>query len=142
MLQHDDSGVRYWGAVGFLVGDNLYDADSRVALSGLLDDPSPSVSIAAAEVLCMNGDAEEGLPVLEQQIASEHPWVALQAARAMLDIGVVAKPSVDRIEAVRKGLESTNGGRRYRDFNYASFTGWALEGALVNCGAAAWSDFD
>ena len=50
--------------------------------------------------------------------------------------------SVKRIVAVRMSLEADGGRRRYRDFNYASFTGWALEGALVNCGAAEWADFE
>ena len=124
MLKHADSGVRFWGAIGFLTKEGVeVDDASMEALRNVLDDPSPSVQIAAAEALCVNDDAKHGLPVLETQIASEHPWVALQAARAMLDIGIVAKPSSERIESVRKSLEATSGGRRYRDFNYASFTG-------------------
>ena len=46
------------------------------------------------------------------------------------------------MEKVRKSLEGTHPKRRYRDFNYASFTGWALEEALINCGAAKKSDFE
>jgi hypothetical protein len=92
----------------------------------------------------VGGEPEAGLPLLEREIASPHPWVMLQAARAMHDIGLHALPAVDRIESVRKTLQGgvkKNGLRRYRDFNYASFTGWALEGALVNCGVAKPEDF-
>ena len=142
MLQSSDSGVRYWGATGFLARNIRPEEAAFVVLENASHDPSPSVAIAAAQVLVLNGRAGEGLKVLEEQIASEHPWVALQAARAMFDIGELAKPSVRRIEEVRRSLEGDGGSRRYRDFNYASFTGWALEAALINCGAATWNDFN
>jgi len=79
---------------------------------------------------------------LEKNIASKDLKLALEAARSMFNIGPAARPSAARIEQVRKSLEGDGGRRRYRDFNYASFTGWALEGALVNCGAAEWADFN
>ncbi|CAN5338382.1 sulfatase-like hydrolase/transferase [soil metagenome] len=141
MLHHADSGVRYWGAVGALA-QSVADSATLTALTAALDDLSPSVAIAAAEALSANGHADLGLPVLERQIASEHPWVMLQAARALHDIGTTAAPAVDRMETVRRSLEGTDGPRRYRDFNYASFAGWALEAALINCGAASWDEFE
>ena len=141
MLKDCDSGVRYWGAVGML-SQKIQDAASIEALTSVLSDKSPSVAIAAAEALCLIGESDVALPILNQYIASSHPWVALQAARAMHDIGEHAKPSVKRIEEVRKSLESDGGRRRYKDFNYASFTGWALEWALINCGAATVEQFE
>ena len=134
MLKACDSGVRYWGAVGML-SQKIQDDESIEALKSVLHDKSPSVAIAAAEALCLIGEPKAGLPVLNEYIASSYPWVALQAARAMHDIGEVAKPSVKRIEEVRKSLEGKPGSRRrYRDFNYASFTGWALEWACCYSG--------
>ena len=142
MLADKDSGVRYWGAVGML-SQGVKDDESLEALEMVLADKSPSVAVTAAEALCRAGNADAGLPVLEREIGSRYPWVALQAARAIHDIGTLAKPSVGRIEEVRKSLEGKpGGGRRYKDFNYASFTGWALEWALINCGAATPKQFE
>lgn len=142
MLNDPESGVRYWGAVGMLAQE-VEDAKSLQALESVLEDDSPSVAIAAAEALCLAGKPYSGLPILEQQIGSKHPWVALQASRAMHDIGELAKPAIGRIEEVRKSLEGKPGSRRrYRDFNYASFAGWALEWALINCGAATPEQFE
>lgn len=104
---------------------------------------NPSIAVVAAEVACQTGSPELGLPVLERHIASDDLRLALEASRAMFNIGEVAKPSVTRIEEVRRSLEAENPGkRRYRDFNYASFTGWALEWALINCDAAKPEDFE
>ena len=125
-----------------MLSQKIQDAASIEALTSVLSDKSPSVAIAAAEALCLIEESEVALPILNQYIASPHPWVALQAARAMHDIGEHAKPSVKRIEEVRKSLESNGGRRRYKDFNYASFTGWALEWALINCGAATAEQFE
>ncbi len=141
-LRSADSGIRYWGATGFLAGKHSPNAEGKKLLINGLNDPSPSVAIACAEVLCKNGNADLGLKVLGEHIASKQPWTALQAARALHDLGTLASQIVEKIEKVRKSLEGTDSKRRYRDFNYASFTGWALESALVNCGAAKWEDFE
>jgi uncharacterized sulfatase len=136
---HTDTGVLYW---------KLMRRDPEVIsperLRHALQHPNPSVRITAAEVACERGLAERGLPVLLDLIAQDDLRLALEAARTLFLVGEAATPGVDRIEAVRKGLEATgpNPRRRYRDFNYASFTAWALEATLVNCGAASWTDFD
>ena len=132
-----DNGVLYWKIMSrdeeTIRPDNL---------RKYLKHPNPSIAVAAAEFACLNGHAEMGLPVLERYIAAKDLRLALEASRAMFNIGENANPAVKRIEEVRKSLESDGGRRRYRDFNYASFNGWALEGALVNCGAATWEQFD
>ena len=141
-LESSDSGIRYWGAIGFIAREISPSQRSLELLRAGLNDNFPSVAIACAEVLCRHYETKEGLEALGKFIASHHPWVALQAARTLHDLGVLAKPLVQHMEAVRKGLEGTDTRRRYRDFNYASFTGWALESALINCEAAEWQDFD
>ena len=141
-LESPDSGIRFWGATGYVARQIRPDQRSLGLLKAGLKDKSPSVAIACAEVLCRNNETKIGLEALGQYIASDYSWVALQAARTLHDLGVLAKPLVQRMETVRKGLEGTDTRRRYRDFNYASFTGWALESALINCGAAEWQDFD
>ncbi|HEY6166963.1 MAG TPA: sulfatase-like hydrolase/transferase [Verrucomicrobiae bacterium] len=62
-LKDDDSGVRYWGAMGILMrGQSAVDA-SKAELSGALNDSSPSVRIAAAEALGKHG-SDADLPAV------------------------------------------------------------------------------
>ncbi len=138
-LPHADSGVLYWR----LVHRDPALTD-RATLGQLVRHANPSVRVAAAKVACLQGHTDLGLPLLTELVASEDLRLALEAARAVYEIGAAARPAADRLEEIRKGLESTDpdARRRYRDFNYASFTGWALEAALVHCGAADWNDFN
>ena len=140
-MKHTDSGVRYWAISALRNQTESLPEKSVFLLHSALEDPSPSVAITAATVLCLEGH-DAGLDTLKKQLISPHPLVALEAARAMLELGERAKPAVPYIESIRKGLEGQSGKRRYRDFNYASFTGWALEHALIQCGAALPSDFE
>ena len=135
---HSDDATLWWWIHN---GDPA--ATTRSALSRHIHHPNPSIRVVAAKVACQNGDVDLGLPVLQEMIGAEDLVQALEASRAMFHIGVAAKPAVERIQQVRKSLENPdpNSRRRYRDFNYASFTGWALEGALINCGAAKPEDF-
>ena len=65
----------------------------------------------------------------------DRPWVALQAARSIANLEANALPLVPTMKRVVDKNRSRPGSRRpYKDFNYASFTGWALETALKNCG--------
>ncbi len=132
-----DDGVLYWKLV-----QNEASVLSEGVLRELVIHSNASVAVKAAETACRQGHSTLGLPVLEKHIASEDLRLALEAARALFDLGPLAKPAATRMEAARKSLEGDGQRRRYRDFNYASFTGWALEGALVNCGVATWADFD
>ncbi len=121
-----DSGVLYWQITrGELTMDEVI---------GHLGHGNPSVAVAAAERACRGGRADLGLPVLVESIADEDLRLALEAARALANLGEIARPVAPRIEEVRAGLEGDDPNRRYRDFNYASFVGWALEAALINSG--------
>ncbi len=143
MLRHKDGGVRRWGATGFLARGIEPGEEAIAALKGVLGDESPSVAIEAAKVLSLHGAEAEGLPVLERFVSSEDLRVALQAARALFDLGEAAEPAIETVKRVRQELEGPEGQRRrYQDFNYASFTGWALEWVLINCGEAKPSDFE
>jgi len=82
-LNDSDSGVRYWAITGLMRLDKL-SSNTKEALTGLLDDPSPSVQIAAAEVLCSFGSSSEALETLGRNVMDERPWVALQAAPCCL----------------------------------------------------------
>ena len=132
-----DEGVLFWQ---LLRGEENVITES--SLRRLVNHRNASVAVVAAERACREDLGALGLPVLVEHIQSHDLRLALEAARALFNLGTLAKPVVAEMEAARKKLEGDGQRRRYRDFNYASFTGWALEGASVNCGAASWRDFD
>ena len=133
-LNHSDSGVRYWAAIGLQNVDSP-GSPSIAALEMALEDSSPSVRIAAAEALSTHGNSERAVRALGQLILDDRPWVALQAARTVQLIGEDARPLIpDMYKVLEKNLGDPNAGIRYKDFNYAAFTSWALEWALQELG--------
>lgn len=134
-LKAGDAGARYWAVIAV---NSLPEPGPVVAaaLQEVLGDPSPSVQIAAAEALCRIGHFEAAVPVLGNWVQDDRPWVALQAARSLVEIGPAATPLVPvMLEVQEKLLGGPDSPRKYKDFEYASFTGWALETALQQCGA-------
>jgi len=133
-LKHREAGVRYWSAIAMQARGG--DAKSAApALQAALADDSPAVRVAAAEALIGMGLVQQPLETLGRVLQDDRPWVALRAARALALIGERAKPLVPLMKRVIAKNRSKPGSRRpYKDFNYASFTGWALETALLNCG--------
>lgn len=141
-LRSEESGVRYWSAVALLALEDVDDPQRVVAaLRPTLRDQSPSVRVAAAEAIAQhapNGQSlDEAIEKLGDVAQDDRPWVALQAARAIALLAEKAKPLVPVMKSVVEKNRSEPGSTRpYKDFNYASFTGWALETALLNCGEA------
>jgi hypothetical protein len=138
-LGDPDSGVRFWAVMGLrndLAGAKTY----LTVISKMLNDPSPTVQIATAELLCQLGHSKEALPVLEKYMTDSRPWLALYAARTVQMIGQEAQPMKKAVQAAIEKLTAEPGNRQphpgskyiYKDGNFASFTGWALEGALEN----------
>ncbi len=106
-LDDDDSGVRYWGAIGTMVlGEEADEASDK--LTKLLEDSSPSVRIAAAESLCGRGRSEKGLPVLLELLRYKHDSgavaskVRLHAANALENIGSPAKAGLKEMKEALK----------------------------------------
>jgi hypothetical protein len=138
-LTDPDSGVRFWAVIGLI--NNLPESKHYLnEIVKMLDDSSPTVQIAAAELLCKMGKPKGTLPVLEKYITDNRPWLALYAASTVHMIGKEAQPMKQAIKAAIEKLSVDPGNRTphpgsnyvYRDGNFASFTGWALEGALLN----------
>jgi len=134
-LKHEDSGVRYWGAIGVMQLDRISPA-TQATLEDLLTDTSPSVQIAAAETLCKFTQSPGAVEALGRQVQDDRPWVALQAARSILLVGEQARPLIPIMyEVLDKNLGGPDAShRKYKDFNYAAFTSWALEWALQELG--------
>ncbi len=134
LLSHEDSGVRYWGIMALQQLDGLTD-DALFAAKELLSDPSPSVQIAAAELLLRLGSDPQAVQTLGALVRSERPWVSLEAARAIQLVGEKARPLIPIIyEVLEKNLGEPGQRLKYKDFNYAAFTSWALEFALKELG--------
>jgi N-sulfoglucosamine sulfohydrolase len=133
-LKDDDSGVRYWAVIGLMQLDEL-NAGTISDLNELLDDPSPSVQIAAAEALCYNGTSSRAVATLGKWVQDDRPWLALQAARTILLVGENARPLIPVMyEVLEKNMGGPDSRRKYKDGNFASFTSWALEWALQELG--------
>ncbi|MEM8891251.1 MAG: HEAT repeat domain-containing protein, partial [Bacteroidota bacterium] len=133
-LMHTESGVRFWGIMAIMNQESLSD-ESLSRLEKLLKDPSPSVQIAAAEALCTFSSYPKALEVLGKWLKSEKAWIALQAARSVQMIQEEARPLIPIMyEVLENNLGEPGARLKYKDFNFAAFTSWALEWALLELG--------
>ncbi len=133
-LGHVDSGARFWAVVGLMNLTN-WDETTKSSLEPLLEDPSPSVQIQAAEAICRHVEHRQAIAVLDQWVQDDRPWVALQAARSIQLIGDRAKPLIPIMyKVLEKNLGEPGKRLKYKDFNFAAFTSWALEWALQEMG--------
>ena len=97
-LSHDDSAVRYWGAVAAAELDRPLEV-GRAVLEGLLEDEAPEVRIQAAVALIRAGDAQKALKTLEESLRHRNRGVRLHAAHAADAIGDSAKPLASALQA-------------------------------------------
>ena len=133
-LANSDSGVRYWAIMALMQFGQL-EPSSIAALKAALVDDSPSVQINAAEALCRAGEYPEAVATLEKWLEDERPWLVLQAARSVQLIGEDARPLIPVMyKVLENNLGESGSARKYKDFNYAAFTSWALEWALQELG--------
>lgn len=96
-LKDGDSGVRYWGAMGALMGGPDAVAALNRELTAALADASPSVRIAAAEALVRHGTAADrpgALAALEKCIdpTKVGAYAATAALNTMDELGSRAEP--------------------------------------------------
>jgi len=71
-LRSEDSGLRYWGTVGFsLLGKA--DTETQAALEGLLNDPCGEVSAMSAWVLIQSGHPDKAQKALADLIQKRTP---------------------------------------------------------------------
>lgn len=154
-LSDADSGVRFWSAVALQAYDRAdtqparprpaqetpseadrsgFRESSRSALKQHLDDPSPVVSIASAETLCVTfSECETPRSVLLKHLREDdRPWLALQAAISMRRLGAAACPAKNEVRDV---LDHHLGDKmgRYKNWMYSMFIGFALDQVLLTC---------
>jgi hypothetical protein len=140
-LNDTDNCIRFWAVMGLM---NTADEAKNYILQidKLLTDESPTVQIAAAGLLCKLNTPKNALPVFGKWMNDERLWLALYAARTIQEAGKLALPLVTEIQKTLAGLSVEPGNRKphagatriYRDGNFASFIGWAFEGALQEMG--------
>ncbi|MEL6191693.1 MAG: sulfatase-like hydrolase/transferase [Bacteroidota bacterium] len=135
MLKSSDSGVRYWAVIGLMQLDLPVQELKSILRPIVIQDASPSVQIQAAEALGHKIQDKAVLECLLKWVEDERPQVALQAARAILLIGENARPLISNLYPVLdKNLGEPGAKLKYKDFNFAAFTSWALEWALAEMG--------
>lgn len=118
LLQHADSGVRYWGVMGILQRGPKMVSELRADLIKLLDDPAPSVRIAAAEALGTHGPDDDLPRVLATLKACADPsqtsaYAATSALNVIDRLGEKAFPLVEFIKTMPtkdpQAVERANG---------------------------------
>lgn len=88
-MNHEHPVVRYWGATGCTI-QKSDGTTVRKSLAKLLQDPSPSVRVAAAEALYVLGEKETGFKGLIRTLSeTSDPVVALEALNITQALGVM-----------------------------------------------------
>jgi arylsulfatase A-like enzyme len=97
-LADENESIRYWAALGcVMLRERAAPAAGRLAER--LNDSSRSVRVAAAEALCYLGREDAALAALESCLRTdESPWVRLQAANSLQNIGLKALPALQALE--------------------------------------------
>ena len=118
LMEHQDSGVRYWGAVGLLTQEEAGVRAGRDHLVTALNDDSPIVRIIAAEALGRFGrdsDAAAALDVLLQYAAPEADFYLAIAAWNALDY--LDDRAASRLEAMKAlSTERKKGSQRMGNY--------------------------
>jgi arylsulfatase A-like enzyme len=96
-MKDENECLRYWAAMGCVMLREKA-SPARGMLSQLLKDESAPVRVMAAEALCYSGQELEVVEMLAELLKHANPWVRLQAANALQNIGVRAKPVLPAIE--------------------------------------------
>ena len=100
-LDDEDAAVRYWAATGIgNIGAGAASTENKIIL--LLQDPAPSVRVAAARALGRMNRPVKALPVLIATLSGPYQWARLQAAIVLDEMGPMARPAE---EALKKALE-------------------------------------
>lgn len=96
-LNDDNPVVRYWAATGCTV---LKPAAAKASLQRLLEDPEPSVQVAAAEALFGLGEKSEAINSLKKALTNESRLVRLQTLSALQTLGNEASPVLPQVKEI------------------------------------------
>lgn len=103
---------------------------------------NPMVRATAAEALARLGQEEQALPVFRSLLNEQEPNLLLYIARSLAISMSDVRPIEQEIRQTRQRLLAPPGSPRpWKDFNYAAFTSWALEWALIKSNLNSPEDF-
>ncbi len=105
-LKSEHVAIRYWAATG--IGNLRNDRSRAVAsVQTALEDPSPTVRVAAARALFKLGyDGDATLRLLIAELKSPREWIRLHAALALDSIGEKARLAVPALKEALKDTEN------------------------------------
>ncbi len=133
LFEADDSAVRFWS----LIALDAFEGDIssvKSYLDDLLDDPSLSNSVKAAEINIKRHSNQKAYRVLEKVLDHDYEPLVLQAAISVRQLEEKAEPLLTAIENEIMPKYSGNVWGRYRTFSYPMFIGMALDQTMINCG--------
>ena len=102
-LQHPNAAVRYWAAIQ--IGNIANPNTDQSLLTQVLEDPIPTVRIAAARALAKLGVTQTALQILSQQLTHQDEWTRLQAAIVLDEMEEQARPAIN---ALQKAMDDPN----------------------------------
>ncbi|MEX0321487.1 MAG: sulfatase-like hydrolase/transferase [Puniceicoccaceae bacterium] len=131
-----DSGVRYWAACGLLALEEKCECAVEL-LKQLYADDNPCVEIVAAEALAKLDptcpEAAKRLAQITSTYVDTEPAIAMQSARALVELGAGAEPVLDEVAAVLERIEGPVWDY-YRNWYYHMFMGMSLHQVQMNNG--------
>ncbi len=133
LFEADDSAVRFWS----LIALDAFEGDITSAkpyLDNMLDDPSLSNAVKAAEIMIKRFDDRKAFGVLENMLDHDYEPLVLQAAISVRQLEEKAEPLLSVIENRIMPKYSGNVWGRYRTWSYPMFIGMALDQSMINCG--------
>jgi uncharacterized sulfatase len=72
--------------------------DTTIALEKRLEDPSPTVRIAAGRALCRMGLTDPALSVVAEEMKGKGEWARLEAAIVLDELDEVARPVLETLQ--------------------------------------------
>lgn len=130
----DDPMVNFW-AVQQRIIRNDRSKESVRFLKKQLRSKNATLRTVAAEALVRFGHQEEANAVFVELLKSEEPNLFLYVARSVATAYDDVRPIEQAVrDAHKRTLSPPGSRRRFKNFNYAAFTMWALEWALIKSG--------
>ncbi len=124
-LDHPNQIIRFW-AFTMLESKGWQRPNTRAAIEKAIDDPAPSVRIAACRAMLREADNAKASNVLFQELENKDERVRLTAARAI-------EQFIEKRKFDKKALSNfINNNCPQEDWNeyYKLYTCWALEAAM------------
>lgn len=118
-LNHSDSAVRFWGAMGLLMRGEETARGNIETLRKAMEDEAPAARTVAAQALGLYGDAEDRENALDALVdladVNRHGlYVSLRALNALDALGENAQPALEPIAALPQECPSIH--QRNRDY--------------------------